>query len=210
MPPSVPASQESSVQRDETLRTPSIDLDAPPDFGMDVEIISRTEKKDEALVAVKESIEMQFETAVEGLVKEEEHVELEDDVAHAVEVQIVEHAIISDEAGVATDLAGPPAGASPTLAPAGVVELEARPKASTPQPHEEATTEVAHVLDDPAPAISEENATFDAVKGQLVNLVGNLDLAKLTKDQVSEVEDMIMDVKEKLYGAARRGRKAGL
>lgn len=214
MPSSVPASQET-VQPEEavrTLRTPSIDLDAPLDLGLDVDAMGRTKEAVEGPVVVEDPVDMpHLEKGVEDLVKEEEHEDVAVQASPSPEVQMIEEMVIGDGASVASgsaEPAGPPAGLSPIF---GVGEPEAHVGASIQQPEEgNSAREVAPALIDAAPAISEENATFEAVKGQLMNLVGNLDLSKLTKDQVNEVEDMIMDVKEKLYGAARRGRKAGL
>lgn len=49
-------------------------------------------------------------------------------------------------------------------------------------------------------------STMRGLTDQLQRLIGDLATAALTREEVNIFEDMFMDAKEKLYGAARRGR----
>ena len=53
-----------------------------------------------------------------------------------------------------------------------------------------------------------EVTVMDSVREQLQSLMDTLKQAALARGDVSEVEDLLMDTKELLYGAARRGRKS--
>jgi hypothetical protein len=55
-----------------------------------------------------------------------------------------------------------------------------------------------------------EVSSFQNQKNTLSGLIDYLRTAALSKDQVSEIEDLLDHTKEKLYGAKRRGRQAGM
>jgi hypothetical protein len=52
----------------------------------------------------------------------------------------------------------------------------------------------------------EEVISAQGMRDKLQSLISDLDTASLTREEVNRFEDMFMDAKEKLYGAARRGR----
>lgn len=56
--------------------------------------------------------------------------------------------------------------------------------------------------------LREEIPTYGSVQAKVQSLVRDLALVAFTREQVSSLEDMFMDVKEKLYGAGRRGRQS--
>ena len=59
----------------------------------------------------------------------------------------------------------------------------------------------------PVQAESQEGApTMRSMREKLQGLISELGTAALTREEVNVFEDMFMDAKEKLYGAARRGR----
>jgi hypothetical protein len=53
---------------------------------------------------------------------------------------------------------------------------------------------------------TEKVSTIRGMTDQLQQLINGLATASLTREEVNVFEDMFMDAKEKLYGAARRGR----
>jgi hypothetical protein len=53
---------------------------------------------------------------------------------------------------------------------------------------------------------TEEVPTAQSMRDKLQSLISDLDTASLTREEVNAFEDLFMDAKEKLYGAARRGR----
>jgi hypothetical protein len=54
--------------------------------------------------------------------------------------------------------------------------------------------------------VKKEALTMQDMKQRLQSLINDLATASLTREEVNVFEDMFMDAKEKLYGAARRGR----
>jgi hypothetical protein len=54
--------------------------------------------------------------------------------------------------------------------------------------------------------VKKEVPTMQDMKQRLQSLINDLATASLTREEVNVFEDMFMDAKEKLYGAARRGR----
>ena len=61
-----------------------------------------------------------------------------------------------------------------------------------------------------ATGLTNQPPTFNSIKERMGSLINDLGRSSLTRAEVNDVEDMMMDVKEVLYGAARRGRKAAL
>jgi len=53
---------------------------------------------------------------------------------------------------------------------------------------------------------AEEASTAKSIRERLQSLIGDLGKAVLTRQEATAFEDMFMDAKEQLYGAARRGR----
>lgn len=69
------------------------------------------------------------------------------------------------------------------------------------------SVEVLRGASAPVQADSQEGApAMPSMREKLQSLIGELATAVLTRDEVNVFEDMFMDAKEKLYGAARRGR----
>lgn len=69
------------------------------------------------------------------------------------------------------------------------------------------SVEVLRGASAPVQAESQEGApAMPSMREKLQSLIGELATAVLTRDEVNVFEDMFMDAKEKLYGAARRGR----
>ncbi|KAH6662331.1 Rap1-interacting factor 1 N terminal-domain-containing protein [Halenospora varia] len=56
--------------------------------------------------------------------------------------------------------------------------------------------------------VRDEIPTYGSVQAKVQSLVRDLALVAFTREQVGSLEDMFMDVKEKLYGAGRRGRQS--
>lgn len=75
-------------------------------------------------------------------------------------------------------------------------------------PNEEASMQIIEetriMSQPPAPT----TRTIQSVKEQLQTLMSTLGTAALTRGEVNEIEDLLMDTKELLYGAARRGRNS--
>ncbi|TVY68796.1 Telomere length regulator protein rif1 [Lachnellula suecica] len=55
-----------------------------------------------------------------------------------------------------------------------------------------------------------EPSTFQSLKNALGSFMNRLGGASLSKPQLDDLEDMLNDTKEQMYGARRRGREAGL
>ena len=55
-------------------------------------------------------------------------------------------------------------------------------------------------------SLAESAPTMRSMREKFQGLISELATAVLTREEVSVFEDMFMDAKEKLYGAARRGR----
>jgi hypothetical protein len=51
-----------------------------------------------------------------------------------------------------------------------------------------------------------EEPSIDSLKAKLKSIVSELGSVALSRDEISELEDIFMDAKQELYGAGRRGR----
>ncbi|CAG8978853.1 hypothetical protein HYALB_00008508 [Hymenoscyphus albidus] len=171
------------------LRTPSIDLDAPPDLGFDIVTPSNSKSRGNKVMEGRPMSFQQPEKAT-GRRREEKGREKVIPSSPSPEAETAEGSIGGNEEAEASGSAARQASQQPTK--------------------ENAAEEALPGLSGGSPAISKDKATFKNVELQMMNLIGNLDMSELSKDQVNKIENLFMDAKEKLYGAARRGRQVGL
>jgi hypothetical protein len=109
-----------------------------------------------------------------------------------------------------------------TIINEGAFKDESSPAAETPSSDEDPSAEVVATSSDlvDSPALAEEQASTaepnevapeisenQRMKGKLESFIEDLKSAALSREEISEYEDMFYDAKEHLYGAARRWRE---